>query len=262
MENKIQPTDHARAITLKLVELKNRATEDFAQAGGLFKDVKDNELWKLEGAESFNSYVSEIGYDRTTAFKMIQVYEKFFEGKSVDSNQQLIEAGWVKLAKVAPHTDERNYEVMVEMAENNSLSDIDAELVKQHYITRKENDSQFVECPFCHKAFVPAKRQDTSFKQEDYTKVIDAYKKAKEIELQGKEYEPVQQAIKTMFMNGRSVEEIIKAIEWMKDHADYEWTISTVKNKIAEILSRIGYKKRGPISTNERELLENAGINI
>jgi hypothetical protein len=241
MTNELQTVDHARSLTLRLIELKKQVGEDFVEAGRIFKEIKENKLWELEGAGSFNSYIAEIGYDRTSAFKMIQVYEVFFEDKSVDSNQQLIDAGWVKLAKLAPHVDENNYEVMVDLS-TNSLSDIDKELVRQNYIIRKETDADFVECPYCHKSFVPLKRQDKTFAKEDYTRVIESYQKAKDIELKGKEYEPVQQSIKTMFMNGRTPDQIIMTIEWMQDNAEYEWTINTVKNKIAEIISKVGPK--------------------
>ena len=238
MDNEIQITDRARQITIKLVELKKKASENFVEAGELFKEIRDNELWKIEGAESFNSYIAEIGYERTSAFKMILVYEKFFEGRSVESIQQTLDAGWAKLSRLAPHTDERNEKVMLELA-TNSLSDIETELVRQGYVTRKETEPDFVECPFCHKSFVPLKRQDTSFKQEDYNKIFDVYKKVKEIEISGKEYQPLQQSIKTMFLNGRTLDQIIKAIEWLGDNAEYEWTLKTLTTKIPEILSKM-----------------------
>lgn len=112
----------ARDYTNRLIELKKRATIDFIEAGKIFTEIRDNKLWKIEGAESFSSYVSEVGYERTTAYKMMLVYEKF----GVDSNPQLQEIGWVKLAKIAPKTTPENKDKMLEMAQL-SLSDINAE---------------------------------------------------------------------------------------------------------------------------------------
>lgn len=124
--NEIQ-INHAREVTLKIIDLKRKTASNFVELGRLFKDVRDNKLWEIEGAESFNSYVSESGFERSTAYKMILVYEKFFEGVSVDSNQQIAEIGWTKLAKVAPKVTEDNKEKMLEIAQL-SLSDIKTEL--------------------------------------------------------------------------------------------------------------------------------------
>ncbi len=260
MDKSLTTVDHARKLTLRLIEIKRGVSQNYIEAGKIFKEIRDNRFWELEGAESFNSYIAEIGYDRTSAFKMIQVFENFIEGKSVESIQQLSDVGWAKLSKVAPHVDENNYKYMLELVEGNSLSDIDKELVRQHYITKKEGETEFVECPYCHKSFVPVKRQDKSFPQIGYTRIIETYKKVKEIELQGKEYEPIQQSIKTMFLNGRTPDEIIGAIEWLGDNAEYEWTIHTLKNKIAEILPKFTVKKQ-TMSEEDKRLLKGVGIN-
>jgi hypothetical protein len=47
--------NHAREVTLKIVDLKKRVASDFIELGKLFKDVRDNRLWEIEGAETFNS---------------------------------------------------------------------------------------------------------------------------------------------------------------------------------------------------------------
>lgn len=251
--------NHAREVTLKIIDLKRKIASDFIELGKLFKDVRDNKLWEIEGAEGFNSYVAESGFDKTSVYKFIGIVEKFIDKYGVESIR-LQDAGWAKLAKIEPHVDDNNYQVMLNMAENNSLSDIDKELVEQHYITKKETESQFVTCPYCHKSFMPLKRQDVIFKQEDYTKVIDVYKKVKDIQLNGKEYEPLQQAIKTMFMNGRTPDQIIKSIEWLGDNAEYEWTLNTLKSKIPEILSKIGYKPKKQMSESDLKLLKGVGL--
>ena len=252
---------HARKQTKRLIELKEYATHNFLEGGKIFKDVKENNLWELEGAHSFNSYIAEIGYDRTTAFKMILVYETFGTGTLVDSNQQLLEAGWTKLAKVAPYTDDRNYEAMVELVTSNSISDIDKELFRQNYITRKEVEPETTECPFCHKTFTKQKRVDQSFPREDYNRVIEVYQEAKDTKFEGKEYDPIMQSIKTMFTNGRTPEQIIAVIKHLED-AEYSWTINTVKNKIAEILPEIGFRPKKELSEQDQKLARIAGDNV
>jgi hypothetical protein len=113
----------ARNYTNRLIELKRSATTNFLEAGGIFKEVRDSKLYKVEGHDTFESYVADVGYERSTAYKMILVYEKF---GNVDSNPQIEEIGWTKLAKVAPRVTEENREKMLEIAQL-SLSDINVE---------------------------------------------------------------------------------------------------------------------------------------
>jgi len=90
-----------------------------------------------------------------------------------------------------------------------------------------------------------SKRERETFKKEDYTLVLTAYQKLKQVELQGEEFRPIQQAIKTMFMSSRTPYEIIALMEvfsrgsqeWMEN-----WTINTVKTKLPEYISELRSK--------------------
>lgn len=124
MEKSLVNTDLARNYTNRLIELKRGATTNFFEAGEIFKEVRDNKLYKVEGHDTFESYVADVGYERSTAYKMILVFEKF---GNVDSNPQIEEIGWTKLARVAPRVTEDNREKMLEIAQL-SLSDINVEL--------------------------------------------------------------------------------------------------------------------------------------
>ena len=83
-------------------------------------------------------------------------------------------------------------------------------------------------------------RKDIKFLKDDYNEIIEAYKTIKGIDLQGSEYQPLQQAIKTMFMNNRKKEDIISLMHALNnselDHWQ-GWTINTVKNQIPLYLS-------------------------
>lgn len=90
------------------------------------------------------------------------------------------------------------------------------------------------------------KRKDITFKSEDYKKVIAKYEKLKGVKFQGREYEPIQQEVKTMFLSGRQAKDIVACMEWFAEMAakgekNYEWTanwtIKTVRFKIAEFLA-------------------------
>jgi len=87
----------------------------------------------------------------------------------------------------------------------------------------------------------PTKRKDFSFKKEDYEKVLKEYQRLRGITLQGKEFEPVLQTIKTMFMSKRSVKDIIGCMEWLAQGSEEwmsGWTIRTVRMKIPFYLSQ------------------------
>lgn len=92
----------------------------------------------------------------------------------------------------------------------------------------------------------PTARKDNKFSPEDYKQVISAYESCKGVKFQGNEYSPIQQDVKTMFLSGRKKEDIIRFMEWFREKSEsgekkYEWTtnwtIKTVKFKIAEFLS-------------------------
>jgi hypothetical protein len=83
-------------------------------------------------------------------------------------------------------------------------------------------------------------RKDISYKKEQYIQVISAYQRLRGVTLHGKEFEPIQQAIKTMFMCNRTPEDIIYVMEWLsngKEEWTKSWTINTVKIKLPLILA-------------------------
>jgi len=85
----------------------------------------------------------------------------------------------------------------------------------------------------------PTKRKNLKYPKDDYNKIINAYQELKNIKLKGPEFSPIQQAIKTMFMSGRSVKEIIACMEFMAedDFLKDKWTIRTIRLKIPEFMA-------------------------
>ena len=85
----------------------------------------------------------------------------------------------------------------------------------------------------------PTIRKEIKFNNNDYKKVITKYEELKGVKFQGREYEPIQQDIKTMFLSGRKPEEIIHCLEFMARDEFYKtiFTMKTIKLKIAEFLA-------------------------
>lgn len=91
-----------------------------------------------------------------------------------------------------------------------------------------------------------SKRKEIMFRKEWYDHILKEYQRLRGIILQGKEFEPVQQAIKTMFMSGRSVKNITDCMCWLAEKAEsgekkwewtQNWTIRTVKLKLPEYVA-------------------------
>lgn len=101
------------------------------------------------------------------------------------------------------------------------------------------------------------KRKGVKFPAKDYTRILGEYQRLKEMKLQGSEYQPVKQTIKTMFMDGRSVEQILAVMRYVAELDYSDWTIRTVKMKLPEVLPKIGFQKGKPIKDDlTRKLAE------
>lgn len=261
--NSFSLVDYAHKLDNRIKNLRYSIDNGFLDLAKSLKEVRDKKLYKQLNIDTFESYIAqpELAFERRSVYNFIEIYENFVEKYNVHPDA-LLEAGWTKLAKVLPYTNEDNHQIMLEKAKTLSRSDLDKDLVEQGYITRKEFEPQFVTCPFCHKDFVPTKRQDKSFSQIDYNRVIKAYEKAKETKFTGKEYDPIMQSVKTLFLNGRTPEQIIAVIEFLSDQDEFSWTIHTIKNKIAEYLPKIEIKPKKELSEEDKNLLRRSGVRI
>lgn len=97
------------------------------------------------------------------------------------------------------------------------------------------------------------KRKDMTFKKDWYDQVLKEYQQLKSITLQGEEFKPIHQAIKTMFMSGRTPEQVIAAMRDVAKRGYCEWTINTVKMKLPEILPKLGLSPQVNRKPNELE---------
>lgn len=90
------------------------------------------------------------------------------------------------------------------------------------------------------------KRKNISYPKETYKQILDEYQRLKGITLQGNEFQPVQQTIKSMFLDGRTAEQILAVMHWLQDSsAEWtdNWTMRTVRMKLPELVAKIRPKK-------------------
>ena len=93
---------------------------------------------------------------------------------------------------------------------------------------------------------ISIKRKSKKFPKAWLNQICEAYQDLRGIELQGNEWLPVQQTIKTMFLSGRSVENIIGCMEWLAEGSEEwmeNWTIRTVKMKLPFYLATVNIVK-------------------
>src|SRR5690606_32413720 len=94
-------------------------------------------------------------------------------------------------------------------------------------------------------------RKEISYPKDAYVRLIEEYQRLKGIELKGKEFLPVQQTIKSMFMSERTVDEIFECMQWLAQGDEVwkeNWTIRTVALKLPELLgqkNKVSFKKYG-----------------
>jgi hypothetical protein len=178
--------------------------------------------------ELCNTVANSIGKSESTIYKAVEFAEKYPDLEKLPEGKNI---SWHKIVNLylAPPK---------EVCEHKG----DFSVV---YITKYR-------CDECQKLFekkpeeAKVSRQEYKFALEDYNKVLSAYMRLRKIELKGKEFDPVQQDIKTMFISERTPEEIIGCMEWLaKGDEEWKenWVISTVKKKISFYL---GNKDKAP----------------
>ena len=117
---------------------------------------------------------------------------------------------------------------------------------------RDSNSKKVIEPSISIRLDKPTDRKANTFKKEDYDLVLKEYQTLKKMQLQGKEFDPVMQEIKTMFLSGRTSRDIIYIMRWFNKSTEEwtkNWTIRTVRMKLPVLLSEA---KERPLNVNQR----------
>lgn len=156
------PTEKGEAINYAvqmLRQAKGGMVMSVMKAGEILKWVRDEKLWQGQW-ESFDNplhhnFVSECFGEKSTAHAYIQVFEKFGKIKQ----ELLEEAGWSKLALVAPRVKEESDAVeWAEKAAALTVSDLKTEIAKDRSgvepSTCEHEDRIIRECKNCKRKIV------------------------------------------------------------------------------------------------------------
>lgn len=101
------------------------------------------------------------------------------------------------------------------------------------------------------------RRKTVVYPKESYELILNEYQRLKNIKLQGNEFQPVQQTIKSMLMDGRTLEQILSVMNWLQDSPvewTDNWTMRTVRMKLPELIAKIGEPRE--LSEEERAFVE------
>jgi hypothetical protein len=148
----------------ELKVLKRNISASFIQMGFLLKKVRDENLWKGQW-ESFDNpkshnFITEIDIGgKSTVNHLITIYEKFVVQSPKDLSELLIEAGWGKLALVAPQVKTpEDAEHWAEMAAHQTKTDLEKTISEAKTGIAPESCEHdlmtITRCKKCHSRFV------------------------------------------------------------------------------------------------------------
>ncbi len=142
--NEIATSDYAFDIDQKLKLLKQQINNSFLTVGHLLHEIKEQRLYEQLDYESFNEYISqpELSLKRSTAYKLMGIYEKLFLELRV-SQDRLLPVDWGKLDMIRTSATTENIDELLEKAKSLSRSDLRAE------ISGEEPTIIIKYCPHC-----------------------------------------------------------------------------------------------------------------
>jgi len=110
---------HQRLISLSAVNARN-----FFEFGEVLKEIRDDELWKTGGYDSFDAYFSdpELSLSRSSVYHAIALIEHFPEWR------ELMPIPVSKLIMIVPHLTNENKPKLLEYATGLSKSDLKIQL--------------------------------------------------------------------------------------------------------------------------------------
>lgn len=123
--------EKAHELAKRIKECRKEVAMRFLELGKLFKEVRDEELYKELDCESFTEFIAdpEISFSRSTVYSFIEIYEKYTLRLKV-SQEYLLDIGHGKLRIINPVVEE-NPDEWLGKARALSRSDLISE-VREH----------------------------------------------------------------------------------------------------------------------------------
>lgn len=145
-------------IHQRIVNSKNIIEKEFYKVGAYLKLVRDRELYKQLGYETFNEYIAqpELQFQRSMVYSLIGVFTDFIEGGKFRSSD-IESIPYYSLDRIRQFKDNENIKEWIAKARELSLSDLGKEIriergeKEEVYIPEKKVEN--IVCPYCGKTF-------------------------------------------------------------------------------------------------------------
>lgn len=147
------------AIHKKVINLKNEVGKRLYKMGAYLKLIRDKELYKELGYETFNEYIAqpELQFQRSMVYSLIGVYIDFIENEKFQSSD-IEKIPYYSLDRIRQFKNDENIKEWICKARELSLSDLSAEIriakgesesVVNEEVYVQEKKVYQVTCPKC-----------------------------------------------------------------------------------------------------------------
>lgn len=121
----------------KIAELKATIQDSMLAVGGMLWEIRTNKLYEVE-YDSFEAFLGspEISFARSTAFKIMAVYETFV--LKLDKAKEIEGVDADKLYRISGVVNNENVDMWIEKAKVNSRSDLAFEVKKERGLPARD----------------------------------------------------------------------------------------------------------------------------
>ena len=127
--NNLTQKDYVFQVDVEVKQLKKDINGGFLELAKRLKEIRDNKYYIQLDYDTFEAYIAqpELGFDRTSVYRFISIYEKFVIELKVP-HEGLLSLDYNKLDMLIPHITEENKEELLNKAQTLSRSDLREEM--------------------------------------------------------------------------------------------------------------------------------------
>jgi hypothetical protein len=142
----VPPLSKAEENCLTIAGLVKRLHYDFLELGGLLLENQAQGFWGASGAESFKSFVQQLGISYDWATRLMGVAKTIVD--NLFTKEEVVEIGVAKICLLLPHIKKGKLPEEIKLlARDCSFNDLRKEL--GHNLTDPEDTGEYLLCPRC-----------------------------------------------------------------------------------------------------------------
>jgi hypothetical protein len=140
------PLSKAEENCLTIAGLVKRLHYDFLELGGLLLENQASAFWGASGAESFKSFVQQLGISYDWATRLMGVAKTVIE--NVFTKEQVVEIGVAKVCLLLPHIKKGKLPEEIKLLARDCTFQ-DLRLALKHDIIEGREQGDEIYCPRC-----------------------------------------------------------------------------------------------------------------